>query len=154
MLSCDISAIIWQFEHPLALPFFGVGMKMDISSPVATVRLSKFAGILSSALSQQHLLQVKVNMLVTQLCSILCDPLDYNPPSSSVHGILQTRTLEWVAIPFFKGSSQPRAGVLHCRWILYWWRILSHQGSNISQDLKQLSWSIITSTCFARSNAL
>ena len=75
---------------------------------MATVKFSKFAGILSSALSQQHHLQVKVNVLVTQLCPILCDLLDYNPPSSSVHGILQTRILEWVAISFFKRSSQPR----------------------------------------------
>ena len=32
----------------------------------------------------------------------------YNPPASSVLGILQARTLEWVAIPFSKGSSQPK----------------------------------------------
>ena len=31
-----------------------------------------------------------------------------SPPGSSVHGILQARILEWVAIPFFKGSSRPR----------------------------------------------
>ena len=35
-------------------------------------------------------------------------PLDCNPPGSSVHGILQARRLEWVAIPFSRGSSQPR----------------------------------------------
>ena len=35
-----------------------------------------------------------------QLCLTLCDPMDYNPPGSSVHGILQARILEWVAIPF------------------------------------------------------
>ena len=38
----------------------------------------------------------------------LCDPMDCGPPGSSVHEILQARTLEWVAIPFFRGSSQPR----------------------------------------------
>ena len=38
-------------------------------------------------------------MLVTQLCPTLCDPIDCSPPGSSVHGILQTRILEWVAIP-------------------------------------------------------
>ena len=43
-----------------------------------------------------------------QLYPTLCDPLDYSPPSSSVHGILQVRILEWVAMPFSKGSSQPR----------------------------------------------
>ena len=37
-----------------------------------------------------------------------CDPMDYSPPGSSVHGISQTRILEWVAISFFRGSSQPR----------------------------------------------
>ena len=38
----------------------------------------------------------------------LCDAVDCNPPSSSVHGILQARILEWVAISFSRGSSQPR----------------------------------------------
>ena len=33
-------------------------------------------------------------MLVTQLCLTLCDPIDYSPPGSSVHGILQARILE------------------------------------------------------------
>ena len=34
-----------------------------------------------------------------QLCPTLCDPMDYSPPGSSVHGILQARILEWVAMP-------------------------------------------------------
>ena len=46
--------------------------------------------------------------LVTQLCPSLCDPMDCSPPGSSVHGILQARALEWVAIPFSRGSSPPR----------------------------------------------
>ena len=37
-----------------------------------------------------------------------CNPMDCSPPGSSVHGILQARTLEWVAISFSRGSSQPR----------------------------------------------
>ena len=37
-----------------------------------------------------------------------CDPMDYSPPGSSVHGIFQARILEWVAIPFSRGSSWPR----------------------------------------------
>ena len=44
-------------------------------------------------------------MLVTQSCSTLCDPIDYSPPGSSVYGILQARILEWIAIPFSRGSS-------------------------------------------------
>ena len=47
-------------------------------------------------------------MLVVQSRPILCDPIDCSPPGSSVHGILQARILEWVAIPFFQGSSRPR----------------------------------------------
>ena len=34
---------------------------------------------------------------VAQLCLILCDPMDWSPPGSSDHGILQTRILEWAA---------------------------------------------------------
>ena len=46
--------------------------------------------------------------LVAQLCLALCNPKDCSPKGSSVHGILQARILEWVAIPFFKISSRPR----------------------------------------------
>ena len=45
---------------------------------------------------------------VAQSYSTLCDPKDCSPPGSSTHGIFQTRTLEWVAISFSRGSSQPR----------------------------------------------
>ena len=34
-----------------------------------------------------------------------CNPIDYSPPGSSVHGILQARILEWVAMPSSRGSS-------------------------------------------------
>ena len=56
LLACEMSTIVWLFEHSLALPFFRIGMKTDLSSPVATAEFSKFAGILSAALSQHHLL--------------------------------------------------------------------------------------------------
>ena len=45
---------------------------------------------------------------VCQLCWILCNPVDYSPPDSSVHETLQERILEWVAISFSRESSQPR----------------------------------------------
>ena len=45
---------------------------------------------------------------VAQSCLTLCDPMDFSLPGSSNHGILQARILEWVAISFFRGSSQPR----------------------------------------------
>ena len=45
----------------------------------------------------------KVKVKVAQSCPALCDPMDY-----TVHGIFQARILEWVDLPFSKGSSQPR----------------------------------------------
>ena len=45
-----------------------------------------------------------------QSCPTLCDPVDCSPPGSSVHGILQARILEWVAMPFSRGSSRLRDG--------------------------------------------
>ena len=47
-----------------------------------------------------------VKVLVAQLCLTLFDPMDGSPPGSSVHGILQARILEWVAIAFSRGSSK------------------------------------------------
>ena len=70
-----------------------------------------------------------VCVLVTQLCPTLCNPIDCSPPGSSVHGILQARILEWVTIPFSRGSSWHQGsslGLLHYRLILY---CLSHQRS-------------------------
>ena len=44
---------------------------------------------------------------VTQLCLTLSDSMNCSPPGSSVHGILQATVLEWVALPFSRGSSAP-----------------------------------------------
>ena len=49
-----------------------------------------------------------MKVLATQSCPTLCGPMNCSPLGSSVHGILQVRILEWVAIPFSRGSSQPR----------------------------------------------
>ena len=51
-----MSTVVWEFEHSLTLPFFGIGMKLIVSSLVVTTEISKFAGIFSVALSQHHLL--------------------------------------------------------------------------------------------------
>ena len=47
-------------------------------------------------------------VLVAQSCPTLSDPRDWGLPDSSVHGILQSRKLEWIAIPSCMGSSWPR----------------------------------------------
>ena len=69
-----------------------------------------------------------------QSCPTLCNPIDGSPPGSPIPGILQARTLEWVAIAFSgdlpdQGSNP---GLPHCRQILY---CLSHQGMDKQQVL-------------------
>ena len=91
-------------------------------------------------------LPVKVE--VTQSCPTLCDPMDCSLPVFSVHGILQARILEWVAISFSRGSSQPRDGSqvsCICRQVLYH---LSHQGSCQYQGVPILSHSQVPEFSF------
>ena len=66
---------------------------------------------------KRHLLlgrKVMTNLVVSSsnenhsVVSDSCDPMDCSPPDSSVHGILQARILEWVAISFSRVSSRPR----------------------------------------------
>ena len=62
------------------------------------------------------------------------DSLDCSPPGSSVHGILQARILEWIAISFSRGiflTQKLKPGFLHCRQILY---RLSYKGSPMMWD--------------------
>ena len=61
-----------------------------------------------------NMLKVKVKVKVTQLCPFLWDPMDY-----TVHGNLQARKLEWVAVSFSRGSSQPR-DLTNVFWIAGW----------------------------------
>ena len=65
---------------------------------------------------------------VAQSCLILCDPMHYSLPGSSIQGIFQARVLEWVAIFFSRESSwRSNLGLPHCRQTLYQ---LSHRGSS------------------------
>ena len=69
--------------------------------------------------------QCRLHAKLLQSCSTLWKPMDYSLPGSSVHGILQARVLEWVAMPSSRGSSQPRdwtrVSFISCmvRWVLY-----------------------------------
>ena len=60
--------------------------------------------------------------------------MDYSPPGSSVHGILQARILEWIAIPFPRDlpNQGSNLGLLHYRWILYH---LSHQINELKKEM-------------------
>ena len=51
-------------------------------------------------------------------CVLLCNSMDCSPPGSSIHGVFQARIMEWVAISYSRGSSQPRDRLLcllHCQ---------------------------------------
>ena len=52
--------------------------------------------------------QVKVKVIVFPSCMTFCDPVDHSSPGSSIHRIIKARIVEWVAIPFSRGSSWPR----------------------------------------------
>ena len=77
-------------------------------------QLSQFQGLFMRHLFIPHniamieVLSVCAYVFVSQLCLTLCNPMDCNLSVSSVHRILQGRTLEWVIIPFSRGSFQPR----------------------------------------------
>ena len=61
---------------------------------------------MSDLISQSSISCMHAKLL--QLCPTLCNPMDYSPPGSSVHRILQARILEWVAMPSSRGSSWPK----------------------------------------------
>ena len=65
---------------------------------------------------------MKVKALVTQSCLTLCDHMDRSPPGSSVHGILQARILEWVAMPFSRGMNLLTQGL---NLSLLHWQVVS-----------------------------
>ena len=87
---------------------------------------------------------VRTNMPAQSISRVwlFCDPMDCSPPGSSVHGILQARILEWVAMPFSKGSSWFRDRThVSCisRWILYHratWEAQEQISSTLNDNLK------------------
>ena len=72
---------------------------------------SKFVSILIMLVAILKLKNLKLYLLlcaVAQSCPTRCNPMDCSLPGSSFHGIFQAIVLDWVAISFFRGSSQPR----------------------------------------------
>ena len=81
------------------LQYFGLESSMDCivhGAAKSWTRLSDFHSL-------THGRQCVLCMLVTQSCPALCDPMDYSLPGSSIHGTLQARILQWVAISFSNG---------------------------------------------------
>ena len=136
--SCSILCDLWTVAHhvPLSmrflrqeywsgLPFPSPGDLLDPwIEPVSPLSLFCIAGEFLTAeppgkplsfpdfsKTQTESRMVTVNYCwsdITQSCPTLCNPVDCSLPGSSDHGIFQARVLEWVAISFSRGSSQPR----------------------------------------------
>ena len=79
---------------------------MSESYPLSYIQ--SYGQILDSFLANLSPFVHLLHVLDAQSCLTLCDPMECSPSGSSVHGILQERILEWVAIPFSRGSSQPK----------------------------------------------
>ena len=87
LLSCEMGTLCGSLNILWHWPSLGLEWKLTFSSPVCvTLKWSE----------------------VAQSSPTLCNPVDCNLPGSSVHGILQARILEWVAISFSRGSSWPK----------------------------------------------
>ena len=93
---------------------------------------------------------LNVLCLVTKSCPTLGDPMDCSAPGSSVHGILQARTPEWVAMPSSRGSSWPRDWTCVSGYLLHWQAgsLLMHHLGNLSphstqRDYKHEWWRFI-----------
>ena len=84
-----------------------------------------------------------MKVLVSQSGPTLCNPMDFSPPGSSVHGILQARILEWVAISFSRGSARPRDKT----WVSYIaGRLFSNWGTREVQRAKAYSILLLSDT--------
>ena len=126
-LSCSVFlwrfAILWIVAHhaPLSMqfprqkqwsgqPFPSLGYLPDPgikpASPVSSVMATEFFTAEPPGKLFNHTMKMKV--LVSQLCLTLCNPMECSLAGSSVHGILQARIVEWVAISYSRGSSWPR----------------------------------------------
>ena len=93
-------------EKGSSLQYSGLKNSMDcIVSPWGRKELDTMEWL---SLTCHIILVSGVKVLVAQLCPTLCDPMDGSPPGSSIYEILQARILEWVAIPFSRGSSRFR----------------------------------------------
>ena len=124
---------IWLLSYKPLQPWTSPCVSLDLSQLTCELcRQLLPAPAEPVALDLTPSLQRKEKVSVTQSCPTLCDPVDCCQPGSSVRGIFQARILEWVAISFFRGSSQPRDRTwVSCMAGRFFYQ-LNHQGSPVS----------------------
>ena len=102
--------IVSQFQHPLPYTSsltFGLGHHIFGWVPGSLLTSEWDAAVAAAAAAKSH-----------QSCLTLCDPIDGSPPGSPVPGILQARTLEWVAISFSSAWKwKVKVKSLSCVWL-------------------------------------
>ena len=79
-----------------------------LQKPLGSGKVDRESSVLAKGMGTWTFFSyMKETVKVARSCPALCSPMDCNLPGSSVHGIPQARVLEWVAISFSRGSSQP-----------------------------------------------
>ena len=114
-ISFFIYISIWQLSVYIYIKWLYKGSRKDEFQLPSFREHQLWANLCSKGFrGSSHLIPIrilwkwKVKVLVAQSCLTLCPPMECSLPGSSVHGISQARILEWVAIPFSRGSFQPR----------------------------------------------
>ena len=93
-------------------------MGLLVSSPHRVTGITSWLGNLASTTANDP--KCQENVFVAQSCRTFCNSMDCSLLGSSVQGILQARKLEWVAIPFYRGSSPPRVSRITGRFFTIW----------------------------------
>ena len=101
------TALVCELRTPLPEIIMGVCWVEETHS-ITAAAISMVSALLPTDTGCSIKPEGLLLLLVTQSRPALCYSMDCSPPGSSIHGILQARILEWVAVPFSRGSSQPR----------------------------------------------
>ena len=121
----------WKFFvfHLLVLWLYLISLNFSFLCKIGTNGLSYWLG---------KILHLCACVCVpAQLCSTLCNPMDCSPPGFSVREILQARILEWLAVPFSRGSSWPRDQIrVSCVKIKYHYMKITCRNGNLDSILK------------------
>ena len=106
-----MSGLISQLSHPPLLPCAHVCSHVCISIPALQI---------GSSVSFFFRFHMCMHAKLLQSCLTLCDPMDCSLPGSSIHGILQSKILEWIAVPSSRWSSRTQESNPHLLCVPHW----------------------------------